>query len=510
MRCTRLTLSVAMILGLAASGSFAQTGARYASPVQPAAYDATEYYAGDDGPAPKTAPTPPPPAAPSVAPSAPGAAPSAAAPAAADAGSCGCGSCCCDDCTNGHAWLNLLGDQCKLDCPEMKTNRWFDPDCHPWLKCEGITVQGYFDAGISGHDGRRGDGYNGPDGFADRDGELQLNQIDTVIQKAVHPTDECCWSTGFTIETLEGSDYRYPLSRGLDAQDNGNPRIYYDDRKFYGLAIPQAYLEAATTKWDFKVGHWYTLLGNEVVNSPGNFFYTHNYTFLYGLPFTHTGVLGTYTKSDYVTYNIGVEQGWDNFDDTDHGVGVIGGVTLKSCDKKTTLAYFFEDSREPETGITGPDANRFTNSFVLTKNLTDRTTLVLENVDGFQTDGNGRGGDATWFGFTEWLTYQMNCCWTMGFRAEWFRDTNGTRVAPVGDFTTPPTPGANTDSAGGFSGDFSDLTYGFNYKYSGNLTIRPEIRYDFYNPNGGTGPKPYDTGTSNHQWVYSCDAVLLF
>ena len=54
-----------MILGLAASGSFAQSGARYASPVQPAAYDATEYYAGDDGPAPKTAPTPPPPAAPS-------------------------------------------------------------------------------------------------------------------------------------------------------------------------------------------------------------------------------------------------------------------------------------------------------------------------------------------------------------------------------------------------------------------------------------------------------------
>ena len=33
-------------------------------------------------------------------------------------------------------------------------------------------------------------------------------------------------------------------------------------------------------------------------------------------------------------------------------------------------------------------------------------------------------------------------------------------------------------SAGGFAGDFYDITYGFNYKPNGNLTVRPEIRYD--------------------------------
>ena len=80
----------------------------------------------------------------------------------------------------------------------------------------------------------------------------------------------------------------------------------------------------------------------------------------------------------------------------------------------------------------------------------------------------------------------MNCCWTTGFRAEWFRDTNGTRVLPVGDFTTPPTPGANPASAGGFSGDFYDLTYGFNYKYERQpddparnsvRLVQPERRY---------------------------------
>ena len=42
------------------------------------------------------------------------------------------------------------------------------------------------------------------------------------------------------------------------------------------------------------------------------------------------------------------------------------------------------------------------------------------------------------------------------------------------------------------------------------MTIRPEIRYDVFSGTDLNGVKPYDSGTSNHQWVYSVDAVLLF
>ena len=185
--------------------------------------------------------------------------------AATAAPACGCNSCGCDSC-DSHRWLNLIGDQCPLTCPDQTTKRLFENNC--WLKCEGITVTGYVDAGISGRDQPRGDGFNGPDGFPDRDNEFQLNQIDTVVSKAVKPV-ACDWSWGFTIETLFGTDYRYPLARGLDAHDNGTPKWYIDNRKFYGVALPQAYLEFTQgTKLDCKIGHFYTLLGNEVVNPP--------------------------------------------------------------------------------------------------------------------------------------------------------------------------------------------------------------------------------------------------
>jgi len=394
-----------------------------------------------------------------------------------------------------------------LTCPDSTTKRLFENNC--WLKCEGITVQGLVEAGISGRDQPRGDDFMGPDGFPDRDGQANLDQIDTVVSKAVKPV-ACDWSWGFTVEDIWGTDYKYPLARGLDAKDNGVPRWYDDPRKFYGDALPQAYLEFTSgLKMDYKVGHFYTLLGNEVVSPAGNFFYTHTYTFLYAYPFTQTGVLATYTASDYVTWNLGINEGWDNFNDTSENISYTGGVTIKSCDKKTTLAWFFQDGDEQFApfAVQGPVANRFVNSIVYTKNLTDRTTFVLENADGFQDRGERDGGTATWFSLVDYLTYKINCCWTTGLRSEWFRDTDGTRVAPVGDFGTP---NGNVASAGGFEGDFYDITYGFNYKPNGNLTVRPEIRYDWFNGTDLNGVKPYSSGTSDHQWVYSVDAVLLF
>ena len=406
--------------------------------------------------------------------------------------------------------MNLLGSQCLLTCPDSPTKRLFENNC--WLKCHEITITGLVEAGISGRDGPRGAGYNGVDGFPDRDGDPTLDQIDTVVAKAVKPV-ACDWSWGFTVETLWGSDYKYPLSRGLDAQDNGLPKIYDDPRKFYGLAVPQAYLEFSVgLKQDYKVGHFYTLLGNEVVSPSGNFFYTHTYTFLYAYPFTHTGILGTYTASDYVTWNYGINEGWDDTNDTAENISYTGGVTVKSCDKKTTLAWFFQDGNEQYSpfAVQGPVANRYIQSIVLTKNLTDRTTFVLENADGFQSRGERDGGTSSWFGVTDYLTYKINCCWTTGLRSEWFRDTDGTRVAAVGDFTAPPTPGSNPATAGGFEGDFYDVTYGFNYKPNGNLTVRPEIRYDWFTGTDLNGVKPFSSGNSNHQWVYSVDAVLLF
>ena len=245
----------------------------------------------------------------------------------------------------------------------------------------------------------------------------------------------------------------------------------------------------------------------------GNVFYSHTYTFLYAYPFTHTGALATYKPNDQLTLVTGIDEGWDNFDDTDENLGYTGQVIFNAKDKHTTLTYSWQFSNEPITSGGNPGGNpdarngRFVNSIVLSHDWNDRLSYVIENGDGFQDNGEPGGGTASWFGFDSYITYKMNCCWTAAFRTELFRDTDGTRVAPVGDFQTP---NGNVASVGGFAGDFYDVTLGLNYHPNANVQIRPEIRYDWFNGNDLNGVLPYHDGTSNHQWIYSTDMIVQF
>ncbi len=420
----------------------------------------------------------------------------------ADAGAAGCTTCNTGGCNSGC-------DCCKLNCPDQTVQRLFGDCC--WLKCHDVTVQGWIEAGYAWHDGQRNpDGFNGVDGFNDRDEEFQLNQVYVTIQKALKDND-CCWDWGYTVDLLMGSDYRYPLAKGLDARDDGTPRWNFDDRNFYGLAMPQAYLEFGTKCLSYKVGHYYTLLGNEVVPATGNVFYSHSYLFLYGYPFTQTGVLATYKANDQLTIATGINEGWDNFDDTDENISYTGQIIMTTKDKHTTLNYAWQYGNEPITsggnlgGNPAAREGRFVNSLILSHDLNDRLSYVIENGDGFQTNGEAGGGTASWFGVDTYLIYKLNCCWTAATRLEWFRDTDGTRVAPVGDFQ-----GGNVASVGGFAGNFYDITMGLNWHPNANVQFRPEIRYDLFNGDALNGVKPYHDGTSNHQWIYSTDIIWQY
>jgi hypothetical protein len=490
-------IPVAIVMAIAggtAAAAFAQTRGAYG--VVPVSYDNVEYYADDTAKSPSDKP-PAPPAAP-AAPAAPSAAAAAAAPAAAPAGSCGCNSCGCGQ--------QEVPPCCKLDCPAQDTKRLFADNC--WLKCHNITVQGFAEGGFAWHDGPRNpDGFNGPDGFNDRDGEFQLNQFYITIQKALKNNDTC-WDYGFTVDLLNGTDYRYPLSRGLDGTDNGTPKIYYDDRKFYGLAIPQAYLEFGTSCLSYKVGHMYTLLGNEVVPAIGNVFYSHTYTFLYAYPFTHTGVLATYKANDQLTLVSGINEGWDTFNDEDENVSFTGQAIFTAKDKHTTLTFAFQEGDEPVASFAvGPYKSRYVQSLVLSHDLNDRLSYVAESAIGCQAGGDPKDGDtAAWWGLDGYFVYKLNCCWNAAVRGEWFRDGDGVRVAPVGDFM-----GGNTASAGGFAGDFNDITIGLQYHPNGNVQIRPELRYDWYNgARNGNGQLPYMAGNSDHQWIPAVDMIVQF
>ena len=136
--------------------------------------------------------------------------------------------------------------------------------------------------------------------FADRD-DGQLNQFWCALERTnADLSKNCGWFLGGRVDFMWGSDYFFTTAAGLDGTPAGNvPRwgtsrnAQGDDTFLYGFAMPQLYAETDYDDLRIKWGHFYTIIGYEVVPDIGNFFYTHSYTFQYGEPFTHTGVLAS-------------------------------------------------------------------------------------------------------------------------------------------------------------------------------------------------------------------------
>jgi hypothetical protein len=278
---------------------------------------------------------------------------------------------------------------------------------------------------------------------------------------------------------------------GVDAQDTQAfgepaPQTHWDtswDHGIYGWAIPQLYAEAAMGDFSVKAGHFYTLVGYEVVTAPDNFFYSHSFTMYNSEPFTHTGVLGTYNASDKTTLYGGWVAGWDtgfaNFTDatpgdTSRGSAAIFGVS-QGLGEVLTVTYI---GLAGDMGLNGEGYNH---SVVCDFALSDKWNYVL------QSDLVRLNFDS--IGINNFLFYTINNRLAVGGRAEWYKSNlagNGWESVYV-------------------------TTAGVNYKPFANLIIRPEWRYqwgaeDIINGLSGTNGRP---GVAN-QGIFGIDAILTF
>jgi hypothetical protein len=214
--------------------------------------------------------------------------------------------------------------------------------------------------------------------------------------------------------------------------------------------------------------------------------------------------LASWKANDQLTLMGGITNGWNNFDDVNDHQSFLGGAILKSSDEDTSLAVSLStgvDSFTPPTA----EGQRTLLSTVFSRNITDRLTYVFQNDTGWQNNAFGNGEVAEWYGINQYLFYKINCCWSAGIRAEWFRDDDGYVVGSIGNIQ-----GMNPQ-IGGFAGDFYEITLGLNWKPNGNFIFRPEVKWDWYNglPGAG-GTQPYVDGTDNTQFLAGFDLIYLF
>ena len=403
-----------------------------------------------------------------------------------------------------------------------------------FMEKRGIATYGWIDAGIGAN--AWGAPWNGPVTFNDRAWQGMMNQLYLVNEKTLG--EDLGW--GGRVDLLYGTDYVYTTAQGLDAF-GGEPNSLglsgprWGSSRYYGLAMPQLYGEFGREDLGVKFGHFYTLIGYEVVPAVGNFFYTHAYTMQYGEPFTHTGVLGTWVPNDQLGIVAGITNGWDNWDNSwnsgtiansgypgfNSNAAFLGAITFTSSDE--TQALILANSSGNELG--GVDAfggqlvgNRTVTSIVYTNELSDRLNYVYQSDIGYQFNANPlyqtagqQNGTAYWYGVNQYLFYNFTDTLIGGLRLEWFRDNNGTRV--VSNVRNQLMGGTPADT--GFAGNFWAMTWGLNYLMGNNIIVRPELRYDWFSADAGGqvangGILPYGTADRSSQFYGGCDVIWQF
>jgi hypothetical protein len=416
---------------------------------------------------------------------------------------CGCDNGCDECCGRGGFLTDFL--PCRR-CPDAVAWTLFPQDNCRGIKAYGWVAQGATTNPFNPVNPPLGNG-NLPVTFNYRSDEYQLNQAYGVIERE---TDGSCGiDFGGRVDVLYGEDYFFTMAAGLETHPDASPHWNSATGNGIGglgrlgIAMPQAYAEAALGNFKLKVGHFYTIIGYESVMAPSNFFYSHAYTMQYGEPFTHTGGLVTWTPNDRWTFVGGVVNGWDKFDAVSDRMSVIGGVTFTPFHERWTIAL--SGISGDEDGVAPPFlGNRSMYSFVFNWNVTERINYVFQHDLGIQQNGGALPcQDAEWYGINQYLFYTINDCWKAGIRAEWFRDDDGFRV--LGGFN----PAAR-------EGDWYEVALGLNWTPHPNITLRPEARYDWIQSPfaGGGAGGPFDNTPVGPgrvtQFTAGADLIITF
>lgn len=384
-------------------------------------------------------------------------------------GCCGessCGDCCC-------SLQGLFDDECGNNC----------------FADHGWSLSGWTEAGITWNN--HGSNDLGPNAFNNDQGDIMLNQVYFILSKdaAANP---CEFGIGGQVDFIYGNDANDTSAfGGLDGSfdyrwtDND-----IADENDLGIAMPQLFVSFYAPIGNgvtVDVGHFYTIIGYEVVTAPDNFFYSHAYTMLYGEPFTHTGVKANTDLTENLNMTAGIVTGWDDVENELTSNSFLGGLTWTSSDEATSLAFAIVAGDELSNVGFQQETNRTMYSIVLTQAVTEKLTYVFQHDRGQQDDLDGPGSTTEWYGINQYLFYDVSDCTRAGINYEWFRDDDGTQL-------------------GNGAGSYYTLRAGLNHSLSDCVMVRPEVRWDW----ADNGLRPYDDGNRGSQFSIGSDIIWTY
>jgi len=280
--------------------------------------------------------------------------------------------------------------------------------------------------------------------FDNQANTFSVDLAELVVQKAVANRGDA----GFRLDLTAGSFAGLTQSSGLRIGESADLQQAF-----------VSYIAPVGTGLRFDVGKFVTHMGYELIEGYDG--YNDNYSrsllFNYAIPLTHTGLKASYSITPRVSLAAMVVNGWDVAVDNNKSKSIGAQLALKPIDP---LAFYVNYIGGPEN----EDNNSSLRHVVdLIATLTVNPMLSLGvNADFGTEDGTSvvsPGGDGKWSGFAGYAKISPPGPFSLGLRAETFKDEGGTRLgigeARVNEFTITPT-----------------------FKFGSNFVLRAEGRYD--------------------------------
>ena len=309
--------------------------------------------------------------------------------------------------------------------------------------------------------------------FDNRANTFSADLAELVVQKAVAKAGDA----GFRIDLTAGTFAGLTQSSGLRIGDNADLQQAF-----------ASYVAPLGTGLRFDIGKFVTHMGYELIEGYDG--YNDNYSrsllFNYAIPLTHTGIKASYSPVSRVSLMAMVVNGWDDAIDNNASKSIGLQLGIKPIDAVQLYANYIGGPENAD------DNHSIRQVLDLVGTVTVNPMLSLGvNADFGSEDGTSTvvtGQDATWNGVAGYAKISTTSPFSLGLRAETFKDNGGTRLgigeARVNEFTITPS-----------------------FKFGSNLVLRAEGRYDSsdaepFKDDKGIAKKNQATIGLNAIWVY--------
>jgi hypothetical protein len=183
-------------------------------------------------------------------------------------------------------------------------------------------------------------------------------------------------------------------------------------------------------------GKFATHVGSEIMDGYDGWNYTFSRSFLFNYgPFTHTGIRVQYAVSNTVSVLGMISNGQDNQTDNNSAKGFGGQVSWAPVDNVAIFFNYF-GSAESQTDDT-KNTNDFRNFYDIVADIgiAKNLSLNLNYMYGSENNANGNDLDATWWGISGIVRYDVNEWFSLNFRGQVFDDNDGFRSSTTQKLT---------------------------------------------------------------------------